>query len=191
MSTTLTDVSAAVMDLLKSQVTTTIDDAVPDGTGQTELNPGDEAVVFVHVANAAAPDGVRLLNLRLHLEVKAFKGGDPDPATDPSADADAKKVALLLAPSEGDVQCTDNNGHDVLPGEASASGELIIKYVKGGSSDRSVLGAGGFLTQPVRLDCKEHGKVHVTCHVHADIDQSSLSPNPKSKNGVGLMSVAF
>ena len=97
-----------------------------------------------------ADGGLRLLNVRFHLEIVARKGGDPDPKSDPTADADAKKVAQLLAPFGAGIVCDDNNGNTVAAGDPNASRELIIKF----TDDRASLAAGAKLAQVVELKCR-------------------------------------
>ncbi len=186
MAILLTDIPAAVADYLHNQVTVLVSDVVPDNK---KLSPGERGTCKVTVINAA--DGLRLINLRVHLEIVAHKGGDPDPQDDPDADTTAKKVALLVAPLDGGTQCNDNdkdNPQDVAHGATSPTGELVIKY----TDERSTLEADGLsFVQPVQLVCTEHGDVKVRAHVHADVDLSALFPNSRGKNGSGTLVVDF
>jgi len=182
----LTDILDAVADYLDNQVTVTVTDVKPVDKG---LSPGDRGTCTVIVRNAT--DGLRLINLRIHLEIVAHQGGDPDPQVDPDANTTAKKVALLVAPLDGKTQCNDNdevNPQDVGHGGTSPTGELIIKY----TDERSALDAGiAPLIQDVELVCTEHGDVRVRAHIHADVDQSALFPNSRGKNGHGALVVDF
>lgn len=184
MSIELTDIPAAVADYIDNHVTTAVTDVVPDNAS-TGLMPGADGSVTVTVMNATASAGVRLINLRLHLEVNARKNGDPDPDTDPDATADARQVAELIAPPAPGADYKDNEGNVVGGGQLVSSG-LVIKY----TDDRSTLEAGDSVIQKVSIACKKQGDVNVTCHIHADVDQSALFPNSKGRNGAGRCTVA-
>ena len=188
----LTDFPGLVTGYIDNNVTVTVSDVTPKNQLDTELNVSDRGKCTVAAVNAAADDGgLRLLNVRLHLEIVASKGkdADPNPKTDPKADTDAKTVAQLIAPIDPGVVCDDNNPdtvHDVAGGDPSTTGELIIKF----TDDRSTLNAGGSLPpETVEIDCKEPGNVTVTAHIHADVDEKALFPNSRGKNGSGSLVV--
>ena len=46
-------------------------------------------------------------------------------------------------------------------------------------------------SQPLQIDvhCSEEGDAKITCHVHADIDESDLFPTSQNPNGERTVSV--
>lgn len=183
MSIQLIDIPRAVTDYLNNEVLTTVEDTVPS---EGELSPGEDVQCEVIVQNGVTTTALRLINLRLHLQIEPRPGGDPDP-DDPDAAENAKKVAHLIAPTDPGLECTDNEGNVIAAGDQSKNGQLIIKYL----DSRSTLEANQGLGQPVSVRCKNHGDVNVTCHVHADVDQSALFPNSRNHNGAGELKVGF
>ena len=178
----LIDIPRAVADYLNNEVLTTVEEF--DG----KLSRGEDAEGEVVVQNGlSAVAGVqRLINLRLHLQIEPRSGGDPDP-DDPDAAENAKKVARLIAPTDPGLECTDNEGNVIAGGDQSKNGQLIIKYL----DSRSALGPFQTVGQRVSVHCKEHGDVNVTCHVHADVDLSSLFPNSRNHDGACELKVGF
>jgi hypothetical protein len=65
------------------------------------------------------------------------------------------------------------------------------QHVSTASYSRSALGPFQTVGQRVSVHCKEHGDVNVTCHVHADVDLSSLFPNSRNHDGAGELKVGF
>jgi hypothetical protein len=177
----LIDIPRAVADYLNNQVFTTVEDF--DG----EISKGEDRQGEVIVQNGDTTTALRLINLRLHLQIEPRPGGDPDPDDDPDAAENARKVARLIAPNDPSLECTDNEGNVIAGGDESKNGQLIIKY----RDIRSTLEAGRSMFQLVSVHCKEHGDVNVTCHVHADVDLSSLFPNSRNHNGACELKVGF
>ena len=176
----LIDIPRAVADYLTSEVFTTVEDF--DG----KLSPGKDRQGGVIVLNRDTTTALRLINLRLHLQIEPRPGGDPDPG-DPDAAENAKKVAPLIAPADPGLECTDNEGNVIAGGDQSKNGQLIIKYL----DSRSTMEKFQVLGQPVSVRGKDHGDVNVTCHVHADVDLSALFPNSRNHNGAGELKVGF
>jgi hypothetical protein len=176
----LIDIPQAVADYLNNEVLTFVEDF--DG----KLSPGEDKQGGVLVLNGDTTPALRLINLRLHLQIEPRPGGDPDP-DDPDAAENARKVARLIAPAGPGLECTDNEGNVIAGGDQSKNGQLIIKYL----DSRSTLEANQGLGQPVSVHCTEHGDVNVTCHVHADVDPSALFPNSRNHNGAGELTVGF
>ena len=106
MSIQLIDIPRAVTDYLNNEVLTTVEDTVPS---EGELSPGEDVQCEVIVQNGVTTTALRLINLRLHLQIEPRPGGDPDP-DDPDAAENAKKVARLIAPTDPGLECTDNGG---------------------------------------------------------------------------------
>jgi len=175
----LIDIPQAVADYLTSEVVSDVEDF--DGT----LSPGEDRQGGVIVLNRDTAT-LRLINLRLHLQIEPRPGGDPDPA-DPDAAENARKVARLIAPAGPGLECTDNEGNVIAGGDQSKNGQLIIKYL----DSRSTLETDQVLLQPVSVHGTERGDVNVTCHVHADVDLSSLFPNSRNHSGAGELTVGF
>src|SRR5215475_8086904 len=86
----LIDIPQAVADYLNDEVLTFVEDF--DGT----LSPGEDKQGGVLVLNGDTTPALRLINLRLHLQIEPRPGGDPDP-DDPDAAENARKVARLIA----------------------------------------------------------------------------------------------
>jgi hypothetical protein len=175
----LTDIPQAVADYLNNEVVTFVQDF--DGT----LSPGHDRQGGVTVLNRDTAT-LRLINLRLHLQIEPRPGGDPDP-DDPDAAENARKVARLIAPAGPGLKCTDNEGNVIASGDQSKNGQLIIEYL----DSRSTLETDQVLLQPVSVHGTEHGDVNVTCHVHADVDLGSLFPNSRNHDGTSELTVGF
>jgi hypothetical protein len=177
----LIDIPRAVADYLNNQVFTTVEDF------NGKLSRGDDVQGEVIVQNGDTATALRLINLRLHLQIEPRPGGDPDPDDDPDAAENARKVARLIAPTDPGLECTDNDGNVIAGGDQSKNGQLIIKYL----DSRSTLEADRGMFQLVSVHCKEHGDVNVTCHVHADVDLSALFPNSRNHDGACELKVGF
>jgi hypothetical protein len=167
----LSDIPVAVADYLNSQVTTTVSPVSSGGTIQS----GELGTFDITVKNAAAPDGVRLVNVRYHVSVS------------PSA------VAKLFANgSLQEPQRAKNNVNDSpLIGGTLVDDYFIIPV--SGPTALAELDPGETATLAgLKVQGLKRGAATISCHVHADIDQTSLFPtNENSPNGTTDFSVTI
>ena len=157
----LIDIPAAVAEYLDTQVSTTISPVTPRKPDQDVLTPGQDGTFTVRVTNAAAPDGVRLVNVVYHVKV------------------DDGSVAELIAPKTTLVSAFDKLTSTTPLKSGTARTDMFVKLFAS-----SILEAGA--SQPVlqlTLHCKDRGAARLTCHIHADVDQSDVFPNSQSPNG--------
>jgi hypothetical protein len=159
----LTDIPTAVADYLDNQVTTTVS-AVSSGGS---IEDGEIGQFSITVTNAAAPDGVRLVNVRYHVIVSppsvaklSANGGvlapqrpKNDPNVDPLGNGDLVEEYFIF-PNDGFLE-----QGQLDPGETATFENLEVKGLKKGTAT-------------------------IKCHIHADIDQNSLFPTGEnSPNG--------
>jgi hypothetical protein len=160
----LIDIPSAVADYLDNQVTTTISEVSSGGTIEK-----DEVGTFsVTVRNAdATQGGVRLVNVRYHLTISP-----------PSV---AKFVAntSALAP-----QRASTNPNDPTLGFGDLTDVLVIFPVAGFTTQAEIDAGEEAVFEALKLQALKVGTATIKCHVHADIDQSSLFPTGEnSPNG--------
>ena len=72
------------------------------------------------------------------------------------------------------------------PGIVLSTGDAVRHL-----DSRSALGPFQTVGQRVSVRCREHGDVNVTCHVHADVDLSSLFPNSRNHDSACELKVGF
>jgi hypothetical protein len=163
----LIDIPAAVAEYLDTQVTTAVSGVTPKEPRQDVLTPGQDGTFTVSVTNAAAPDGIRLVNVTYHIKINNGS------------------VAELIAPGSQLAAAYDRlDSTAPLP---AGSGQTAM-YVK--VAGATILDAGD--SQPeLRIDvrCLDQGQAKITCHIHADVDQSDLFPSSQSPNGEQTLSV--
>jgi hypothetical protein len=163
----LIDIPAAVAEYLDTQVITSISAVKPKKPNQDVLTPGQDGTFTVTATNAAAPDGVRLINVMYHVKV------------------DDGSVAELIAPGSTLVAAYDKltSTTPLKPGTPRTD-----MYVRLAAS--TILEAGD--SQPVlqlTVHCLDQGDAKITCHIHADVDQTDLFPTSQSPNGEQTVSV--
>ncbi|WP_088286335.1 hypothetical protein [Kineosporia sp. A_224] len=162
MTVTVQDIASAVGDYIATSVVTTVSDVVVSGSGV--VTPGDTASFSVEVTNAAAPQGVPLIDVRFHLSLE-----------DNVEDQD---VAKLLVPASPPSRLTTNeNDPTLVPGQRVAA---LVLYP---ADDTLDIGAS-LTVDGLEIDALALGRVLVTCHVHAAVPQSYLFP-PGARNEDG------
>ncbi len=163
----LTDIPAAIASYLDTQVSVTVSAVTPTKPNQDVLTPGQDGTFTVTVTNAAAPDGVGLTNVTYHMKI------------------DDGSVAKLIAPGSPVVGASDKLiGGTTLP-RGSKQTEMFVTLVTS-----TTLGAGES-QPPINIDvhCVNQGDAKITCHIHADIDQSDLFPTSLCPNGEQAVTV--
>jgi hypothetical protein len=159
----LIDIPTAVADYLDNHVTTTVS-AVSSGGS---IEDGEIGQFSITVTNAAAPEGVRLVNVRYHVIVSppsvaklSANGGvlaPQRPTDDPSADPlNSQELTdeYFIFPLDGFLEQAQLD-----PGETATFGNLEVKGLKKGTAT-------------------------IKCHIHAAIDPISLFPTGEnSTNG--------
>jgi hypothetical protein len=163
----LSDIPQSVDDYLKQHVTTTVSPITPTKPNQDVLTPGQDGSTTITVTNAAAPDGIRLIDLVYHVKI--------------SDDS----VAFLIPPQSALVHSShDIAGTDLIEADEKPT-EMFVRV------DISTTLDPGATTTPININvhCKDQGEAELTCHVHADIDQSDLFPTSRNKDGEQALSV--
>jgi hypothetical protein len=163
----LIDIPAAVAEYLDTQVSTIISPVTPKKPNQDVLTPGQDGTFTVRVTNAAAPDGVRLINVIYHVKI------------------DDGSVAELIAPGTTLVSAFDTLASTTPLKPGTARTDMLVKLFASTS-----LEAGA--SQPVlqlTVHCRDQGSARLTCHIHADVDQSDLFPTSQSPNGSQTVTV--
>jgi hypothetical protein len=163
----LSDIPTAVADYLDNHVTTVVSEVSSGGTIED-----DEIGTFdVTVTNAAAPDGVRLVNVRYHLTIS--------PATVAKLVADTSAVAPQRA-------TIDPNGPTLGFGELT---DVMFIFPFAGTPNAE-LDAGETATFTKEVKGLRAGTATIKCHIHAEIDEDSLFPKSEnSPNGQRQFSV--
>jgi hypothetical protein len=165
----LFDIPTAVADYLDTQVTTTVSEMSSGGTIEA-----DELGTFsVTVTNAAAPEGVRLVNVRYHLTIS--------PASVAKFQADSS--ALLL-------QRATINPSDPLLTNGQLVDEIFLFPMAGVLSQAELDVGEVAVIDGLNVKALKVGAATIKCHIHADIDQDSLFPRSEnSPNGKRQFSV--
>jgi hypothetical protein len=163
----LVDIPAAVADYLDSQVTTTVSPVMPKRANQDVLTPGQTGTFTVTATNAGSPDGVRLINVAFHVKISD------------------ESVAQLIVPDGAFVSsyATLTSIAPLTPGSSHAA--MFLRLPVDTTLDV------GDIQPPIRIDvrCLDQGDAKITCHVHADIDESDLFPTSQNPNGEQIITV--
>jgi hypothetical protein len=163
----LTDIPAATASYLDTQVSMTVSAVTPKKPNQDVLTPGQDGTFTVTVTNAAAPDGVGLTNVTYHVKINDGS------------------VAKLIVPESAAVASSDKLiGGGTLP-RGSKQTEMFVTLLTD-----TTLGAGES-QPPINIDVHsvDQGDAKITCHIHADIDQSDLFPTSQCPNGEQAVTV--
>ena len=159
----LSDIPTAVGEYLDTHVTTVVS-AVSSGGTIEEDEIGEFTVT---VTNAAAPDGVRLINVRYHLTVSP--GSVAKFQTDSSALMPQRPTIDPSSPAFGFGDLT----------------EEMFLFPNSGFLTQAELNVGEVaVIEGLNVKALGVGSATIKCHIHADIDQDSLFPNSQnSPNG--------
>jgi hypothetical protein len=162
MTINISDIPNAVADYLNTQVKSTVSEVDPDVTDS--LQPGEGGTFSVTVKNAAAPDGVRLINVKHHLRIS------PD---------DAVMPAKLRVPATPPARATGDPNDPVLAVNLQVAEMYLFPLdpvLEIGDTD---------IVSGLRVNALSVGTSEITCHVHADVDENELFPhgenNPNGK----------
>ena len=151
MTIVLSDIPTAVTKYLNTKVTTEITPVVADsGT----LNPGEEGNFKLIVTNAAAPTGLRLVNVVYHLTTT-----NPDVLLLKVKPRGALATRASLDPTA--PQLPDNTFVE----------EMFVTLTFG------TLEIGEVVELTFEAKAEDEGSATITCHAHADIDEKSLYPD--------------
>lgn len=163
----LIDIPAAVADYLDSQVITTVSPVMPRRPNLDVLTPGQTGTFTVTATNAGSPDGVRLINVAFHVKI--------------SDDS----IAQLIAPDSAFVSSypTLTSITPLTPGSSHSA--MFVRM----SVDMTL--DVGDIQPPIQIDvrCLDQGDAKITCHIHADIDESDLFPTSQNPNGEQTITV--
>jgi hypothetical protein len=163
MAINLTDFPAATAAYLNDNVTVTIED-VTSGVQEDELG-----TYTLRVRNAAAPEGVRLIDVVLHVH--------QDP-TD--------SVPLLLPPGSALLQPRATNDSDAprLPGgEAVTEMFVFFSAADGDIEPNATLDVGEELRLDFEYQAAERVRTTINAHIHATVVVDDLFPRGRGSDG--------
>lgn len=163
----LTDIPAAVADYLDTQVATTVSTVTPKKPNQDVLTPGQNATFAVNVTNAGSPDGVRLVNVAYHVRISD------------------SSIAELIVPQSSAVAAYDTLTSITTLKRGSKRAEMFVRLLSDTALDV------GESQPPLQIDvhCLDQGDAKITCHIHADVDESDLFPTSLSPSGEQTIAV--
>ena len=157
MSIILSDIPNAVADYLNTQVTSTVSEVTP--AVSTSLQPLEDGFFEVTVTNAAAPNGVRVTDVKHHLKI---------PPITPNGNTFRAKFHVPATPPARAT--TDPNGPLLAVGIQVA--EMFLFPLD------SVLEVGDFdRVSGLSIHSISVGDFEITCHIHGDILLDDLIPN--------------
>jgi hypothetical protein len=159
----LSDIPTAVADYLDNHVTTTVSPMSSGGT----VEAGESGTYSVTVTNAAAPDGVRLVNVRYHLTIS------------PASVAKFSANGGVLTAQRATI-----NPNDPPLATGTLVDELFV-FPLAGVTKQAELDVGEVATiEGLKIEALDVGTATIKCHIHADVDQDSLFPTGEnSPNG--------
>jgi hypothetical protein len=168
MTISLLDISTATATYLETEVQVRI------GQVTSNLQPDEDGTYTVRVTNAAAPTGVRLTELTLHLTVSP------------------RSVALLRPPTGLLVNArrtADEN--DPLLGNDDLVDEMFVFFIGPGAGEEfdGILDVGEVMEQEFRYRAEGRGDATIRCHVHASVDLDDLFPRSAGPNGEQTLTV--
>lgn len=131
------DLRTSITSYVSTKVTTTVSAIAPDVP--LTLNPNEEFSFSITATNAAAPDGVQLINIRYHLSISpasvALLKVPASPPARSSADPTAPTLAvgsfvssMFLFPTDGTLNVGDSDTIAGLKGKALALGNATISF---------------------------------------------------------------
>jgi hypothetical protein len=161
----LIDIPAAVADYLDNQVKTTVSPVIGKQPEKSDLTPGQNGTFTVTVTNRGMPDGVRLTNLTYHVKI-----------------SDESIAQLIVPESVAEAFDTLAGTTPLQPGSQLAA--MFVRLPAG-----TTLDVGESQLLQIDVHCRDQGDAKITCHVHADIDQSDLFPHSQNPNGEQTVSV--
>jgi len=162
MSITLTDVSAAVADYIKQNVTVEVSN-VTHGTSSV-LQPDEEATFTVTLTNAT--DGVRLINIVYDLSIH------------PSSAAYFHPFGSVTRPCRSEFDLSK----PILTEDDKPS-RLVVWPING--SSLGTLDPGQVIKfDDFAIHTETLGDATVNCHIYATVDQASLFPPDQASSTV-------
>lgn len=153
MTIALTDIASAIDDYLKNEVTIDITKVT------TNVEKNEEGSFTLTVTNAAAPTGVKLTGLALHMTVD-----DPN-----VMDILGKDDAAGIHTSR---QNAGPNSPVVVNGDAAPNGEMCVFF----NGNFGVLDVGKSATVEIEYRGKSAGTTTLKVHPHGTFDENTLFP---------------
>ncbi len=163
MAITLSDISAATAAYIDTEVEVKISKVT------SNLQPDHDGSYTVKVTNAAAPTGVRLTDVMLHLWVE------------PGQEPNENPIVLLYPPGSAlfNPKATNDPGAADLSSQTPVA-EFYLFFVAGPDDDvddfDSVLDIGEVLEIEFEYRSERRGDATINCHVHANVDVDRLFP---------------
>jgi hypothetical protein len=151
----LADLAQATGDYLRTEVAVQINEVTRN------LGRGDDGTFTVHVTNAAAPRGVRLHDVTVHLEVDS-----------PSVIRLSAAVSTVL-----EARATGDRDDPRLPSDAQV-GEMFVFFPPEslGLSISDVLDPGQELQFEITYHGQGAGTTDITAHLHASVEFADVFP---------------
>jgi hypothetical protein len=176
MTITLSDITAATAAYIDNEVATKI------GKVTSNLQVDHDGSYTVKVTNAAAPSGVRLTDVMLHLWV--------EPGQEPNEDA----VVLLYPPGSALLHSKATNDPDAPDLATQTPVKELYVFFAAGPGDGiddfdSVLDVGEVLELELEYHTERRGDATINCHVHANVDVDRLFPRRSGSNGTKTVTV--
>lgn len=166
MAITLSDITAATAAYIDDEVVVTVDDIT------NRLNPEEIGTYTVTVTNAAAPTGVRLTDVVLHLTITPGE------------------VALLKPPGSALlVPRATNDANAPRLSTSDAVESMFIFFFDGDFALNKTLDVGEVLELELEYVAEARGNATITCHVHATVDVGDVFPRSGGSNGEGDLRV--
>jgi hypothetical protein len=165
--TNLSDLAAATSSYIDNEVDVTVTDVT------SNLQPGEDGTFTVHVTNAAAPTGVRLTDVNLHLLV------DPPGAVKLKAPGSALLFPRATADTDDPRLAT---GEEVDSMFVFFQTEVLDEF-------NDTLDVGEELDLEFEYHAEAVGRGTIKCHVHANVDVDRLFPRSSGTNGSSAVRV--
>jgi hypothetical protein len=146
----LSDIPNAVTEYLRNQVTTVVNRVEPDVTG--ELQPGEDGTFSVAATNAAAPLGVRVVDIRYHLRFNT------------------PGVAKFHVPSTPPARATSNSNDPVLVPFTQVDEMFLFP------ADTALLVGETDAVRALTIHGVAVGDATIKCHIHGSILEEDLFP---------------
>jgi hypothetical protein len=168
MTVSLLDISTATADYIENHV------EVGVGRVTGNLQADEEGTYTVRVTNDAAPNGIRLTQVTLHITVS------------PGTVASLRPPTGLLVFARASA-----NSSDPLLGRDDEVSEMFVFFIGPGVNEEvdGILDVGELLELEFGYRAKRAGNATITCHIHASIEVDDLFPRSAGSNGTVSLQV--
>jgi hypothetical protein len=176
MTITLSDITAATAAYIDTEVEVRISKVT------SNLQPDHDGSYTAKVTNAAAPTGVRLTDVMLHLWVE------------PGQEPNENPVVLLYPPGSALLSPKATNDPDASDLDSQTPvNEFYLFFAAGPGDDiedfDSVLDVGEVLEVELEYRAERRGDATINCHVHANVDVDRLFPRSSGTTAAKAVTV--